>query len=359
MSLLFEVQSAINNYDVYLFSQDAQIRKSASSTKVCVFDSKVGSALPLSDYDVVIPVEAEERNKTLTEVGRIIIELQKNGVSRRDHMDVFGGGILQDVGTLAASLFLRGIDWNYFPTTLLSMVDSCIGGKSSINHQGYKNIIGNFYPPNSVFIYPAFSKSLDRDKILEGAFEAVKILIASGKTQKSQIAGIVDVVSLSSLVTINQMIEASLLAKKYFIEVDEFDQGPRLKLNFGHTFGHAIEAASEYRVPHGVAVGIGMLIAFRLAPILRPNLNLTNQQTELVEYIKELMSYWTKKDLIENWFDPKVALEAFERDKKHSSTKYRLILPNEKRQLQVFEVAKNSKSKSQILDAFSNIGELL
>ena len=359
MSLLFEIQSSMKNYGVHLFPHDTPIRKSASPTKVCVFDSKVGSAIPLSNYDVVIPVEAEERNKTLTEVGRIIIEMQQNAVNRTDNVDVFGGGILQDLGTLSASLFLRGIEWTYFPTTFLSMVDSCIGGKSSINHQGYKNIIGNFFPPNAVFIYPAFCKSLDQDKILEGTFEAVKILIASGKTQKSDITRIIDTNNPSSPSAIGQIIEASLLAKKYFIEADEFDQGPRLKLNFGHTFGHAIEAGSNYRVPHGIAVGIGMLMAFQLTQKLRSSLGLTAQQNELVEFLKQLMNSWQNKDSITDWLDTRTALEAFERDKKHLSTKYRLILPNQMHQLEVCEIPKNDETRSQICWAFSNVGELL
>lgn len=359
MSLLFEVQSSIKNYGVHLFPHDTQIQKSARTTRVCIFDSKVRTAIPLSDYDVVIPVEAEEKNKTLTEVGRIIVELQKNAINRTDKVDVIGGGILQDVGTLSASLFLRGIEWNYFPTTFLSMVDSCIGGKSSINHQGYKNIIGNFFPPNAVFIYPAFCETLDQDKILEGTFEAVKILFASGKITKRAIATIINKDNLSSPLVISQIIKASLFAKKYFIEVDEFDQGPRLKLNFGHTFGHAIEASSEYRIPHGIAVGLGMLMAFQLVIELTPNYKATFRQLELIKYLKELMNSWPKKDLIGNWLDARTALEAFDRDKKHLSTKYRLILPNETNQLEVSEIQKNNETKSQLLDAFLNIGKHL
>lgn len=359
MLSLFNIQCSTGSYEVSLAAPQSKIQKSSHGTRVCIVDEFVMSLFPLESYEIVIPVKALETNKTLDEVGRVIIELKTNSVTRDDTVDVIGGGILQDIGTLATSIYMRGLKWNYFPTTLLGMVDSCIGGKSSINHGGYKNIIGNYHPPCSVFIYPSFCDTLDESKILEGVFEAVKICVAFGQPNLDKVYELVKCKNDTLFTDFDALIELSLSSKKHFIEIDEFDKGPRLLLNFGHTFGHAIEAATKYFVPHGVAVGVGMLMAFDMVSRGGGDSTFNSNHSGLVNYIKNLLTAWPQKNSIETWLDPHVALRAFENDKKHSKNNFTLILPNPDGRLERVSIKRDEKSKAMIFNAFEKIGSII
>ena len=215
--------------------------------------------------DRLIVVEAVEGNKTMGGGERIIEALRDMGIGRGDHVVAVGGGIVQDVSTLATSLYMRGIPWTYVPTTLLGMTDSCIGGKSSLNVGPYKNLAGNFHPPTDIVVDPEFTRTLSPEDLVGGMCEAMKISFCRGpaafdrylELQQPAREGDVDA-------------QAALLAhvlgcKKWFIEVDEFDKKERRQLNFGHTFAHALEAATSFRVSHGAAVGIGVVAADHLA----------------------------------------------------------------------------------------------
>jgi len=359
MSLLFEVKSFHGDYGVQLFSPTYTFKKSAPSTRICIVDRNVCETIEGADYELIIPINASENCKTLDEVGRVIIEMKSNWVTRTDAVDVIGGGILQDIGTLATSIYMRGIKWNYFPTTLLGMVDSCIGGKSSINHGGYKNIIGNFYPPTSVFIHPRFCETLDEPKILEGLFEALKICIASGDPHLTKMLGLINNKCNVSSLNIPEIIRISLSAKKRFIEIDEFDQGPRLLLNFGHTFGHALEASTNFRIPHGIAVGIGMLMAFDAVPRLGIQAGEPLNQIHTASLIKKLLDTWPHKHAIVDWIDPNSAFKAFENDKKHTKESYNLILSKEQNGLAKVTVKRSKENRSAILNVFENVGSLI
>jgi 3-dehydroquinate synthase len=218
--------------------------------------------------DRVIVVEAVEANKTLGEGERIIEALRDMGIGRGESVVALGGGIVQDVSTLAVSLYMRGIPWTYVPTTLLGMADSCIGGKSSINVGPYKNLAGNFHPPTEIVVDPDFIRTLTPEDRVGGMCEAMKISFCRGP---EAFARYVELQSQADCD--NPEAEAALLAhvlgcKKWFIEVDEFDKKERRQLNFGHTFAHALEAATYFQVSHGAAVGIGVVAADRLAVAL-------------------------------------------------------------------------------------------
>lgn len=359
MLSLFNIQCSTGSYDVSLAAPKSKVQKPSYGTRVCIIDKVVMPAVSLEHYEIVIPIKALETNKTLDEVGRVIVEMKTNLVTREDTVDVIGGGILQDIGTLSTSIYMRGLKWNYFPTTLLGMVDSCIGGKSSINHGGYKNIIGNYHPPSSVFIYPSFCDTLDESKILEGIFEAVKICIAFGQPNLDKVCDMTQYKNDKLFSDLTGLIELSLSAKKHFIEIDEFDKGPRLLLNFGHTFGHAIEAATNYRVPHGIAVGVGMLMAFDIVSKVVVNSTANANNFALVDYIKNLLNVWPQKNCIEAWLDPHVAFKAFENDKKHSNKNFNIILPTSDNRLEMVSIKRDEKNKATIFSTFDQIGSII
>ncbi len=171
-----------------------------------------------------------------------------------------------------ASVYMRGLQWAYIPTTLLAMCDSCIGGKSSINVGPYKNLVGTFHPPAAIMIDPGLVSTLSLEQTVSGLVEACKICYCRGTAAFQEYLDLKPSPSMTEG-QIEQAVLLSLSSKKWFIEIDEFDRAQRLLLNFGHTFGHAIEGASHFRISHGIAVGVGMLCAIRLGELDGENLS--------------------------------------------------------------------------------------
>ena len=215
--------------------------------------------------DRLIVVEAVEGNKTLGQGERIIEALRDLGVGRADRVVALGGGIVQDVSTLATSLYMRGIPWTYVPTTLLGMADSCIGGKSSINVGPYKNLAGNFHPPVEIVIDPEFIRTLSSEDRIGGMCEAMKISFCRGPEAFDRYLQLQIAAESGGAAAEAELLAHVLGCKQWFIEVDEFDQKERRQLNFGHTFAHALEAATSFKVSHGAAVGVGVVAADHLA----------------------------------------------------------------------------------------------
>lgn len=205
-------------------------------------------------------VKANEYNKSLDKC-RVIIEiLVDRQVRRKEQLVAMGGGIIQDVTAFSASIIYRGIDWAFFPTTLLAQADSCIGSKTSINLGDKKNLMGNFYPPVNVFIDATFLESLSVDDIKSGIGEILHYyLCAANPLFGELIRDYAMIINDRSLLM--KYIRESLKIKKSVIENDEFDRGERNKFNYGHTFGHAIESVTDYAIKHGQAVTVGMDLA--------------------------------------------------------------------------------------------------
>ena len=212
----------------------------------------------------VHPVEALEDNKSLEVVPGLVRRLSESGI-RRDHLLLaIGGGIIQDMTCFIASMLFRGIDWAFLPTTLLSQADSCIGSKSSINAAGVKNLVGNFYPPRMISLAAEFLATLDDRDVRSGVGEMIKVHAIDGPASFDRLAASYDRILAEPDVML-EFIRDSLLIKQGLIEIDEFDRGPRNVMNYGHSFGHAIEAATEFAVPHGIAVTMGSDMANHVA----------------------------------------------------------------------------------------------
>ena len=269
-----------------------------------------------------IAIKINEKNKSLSMAEQIIEKMVIAKCNKDTHLIAIGGGAIQDLATFVASLYMRGIKWSYVPTTLMSMLDSCIGGKSSINVGNYKNIVGNIYPPEHIYITSKFTNTLSKVEIASGLAEAGKICFAKSEDTFNEFLFLFRSKVESDLIY-EKLAEVSLGAKKWFIEVDEFDKKERRLLNFGHTFGHALEAASAFKVPHGIAILIGMKTA----------LNFANSQTaNLAKFVFEtfdpVRSEIGKVSLNKNLFE-----RAISSDKKHNSAQMFFILPDEGGQL--------------------------
>ncbi len=214
----------------------------------------------LSDARSVLELDATETAKSLDQLTGYVEHLVAHGF-RRDHLLVaVGGGIIQDIVAFIAATLMRGVDWVFYPTTLLAQADSCIGSKSSINVGQVKNLMGCFYPPLDIQISVDLLATLDAVDRRSGIGEILKVHIIDGPESFTWASDHYQDL-LSDDEVLREGIVRALSVKKRFIEVDEFDTGLRSIFNYGHTFGHAIEAATDFEVPHGIAVSIGMALA--------------------------------------------------------------------------------------------------
>jgi 3-dehydroquinate synthase len=203
--------------------------------------------------------DAIENNKTIESVLKIIDLLFLINFNKKNKLLVIGGGITQDVGGFVSAIYKRGIKWTLVPTTILSMTDSCIGGKVGVNRVS-KNMLGLFCAPNKVIISDYFIHSLKNEDIISGIGEALKLSLIGGETSYQYFK---DNYNENTIDYIN-LIKMSTSVKKLIIELDELETNERRVLNYGHTFGHALESVSNYFIPHGIAVIFGMYIINKL-----------------------------------------------------------------------------------------------
>lgn len=195
-----------------------------------------------------------EENKNFETYKTVLSALTENGFTRTDCVVAVGGGVVGDLAGFAASSYMRGIDFYNIPTTVLSQIDSSIGGKTAIDFYGYKNIIGAFHQPKKVIIDADVTKTLTKRQIVSGLAEAVKMAATSDK----ELFSIFENGDYEE--HFDEIIEKSLMIKKAVVEEDVDEKGLRKVLNFGHTVGHAIESnAGLGRFYHGECVALGML----------------------------------------------------------------------------------------------------
>jgi 3-dehydroquinate synthase len=206
-------------------------------------------------------LSADEKNKNIDAAIRLGRTLADYSCRRNTELISVGGGITQDITGFTASIFHRGLNWTYVPTTLLAQADSCIGAKTSLNLENSKNILGTFYAPKEVYISAKFLETLSPIERASGFGEIIKLLITKTRTPE-ELNALADRLERDSL---PKLVYDTLLIKKDYIEEDEFDVGQRRLLNYGHCFGHALEAVSGFAIPHGLAVVAGMIVATEVA----------------------------------------------------------------------------------------------
>lgn len=205
----------------------------------------------------ILQVDASSWTKSLEGVTSLSRWLIESGADKGALVVGIGGGVIQDLVSFTAHVYKRGITWGFFPTTLLSQADSCIGAKSGINVLPFKNQLGAFHAPAFVNIDSALLMTLPHQELVSGLGEILKLSLISNHSffdhfEKVTSSGKVKNELLADL------IRRSLIAKKAIIEEDEREEGPRKILNYGHSFGHAYEALLGHSVPHGVAVAWGI-----------------------------------------------------------------------------------------------------
>lgn len=261
-----EIYSNIHPYSV-IFEDDLSFIKLLLDDPLAVFviDKNVHqqyrSVFQTCDESRFLLIDPIEPNKNIEGVFEVYRFLVSKESKKNTHLVSIGGGIIQDISGFAASTLYRGIKWSFVPTTLLAQADSCVGSKTSLNFDQYKNILGSFYPPHFVHICSQFLGSLSINELNSGQGEIIKFMLLDD-TKTIDFDFIQKTISDAHVSgDYNVAIQQSLGVKQSYIRQDEFDTGKRNLFNYGHCFGHALEYTSKYRIPHGIAVIYGMIFA--------------------------------------------------------------------------------------------------
>ena len=350
------IKSNIRNYKV-LFQENFDFIKKLANQENIIFiiDENVWNIYRnkiFKDIDekIVIIQKSMENLKTLDTVSDLYRKIMKYSPRKNLTLVSIGGGIIQDITGFIASSLYRGINWIFIPTTLLAQVDSCIGAKTSLNFDHYKNLIGTFYPPKEIYIYPEFLKTLSEEDFYSGLGEVAKLCILDGiESVKFLIENIKELKEFNDNY-LNKFIEKALKIKKAYIETDEFDTGKRNMLNYGHCIGHGIESAVDFKIPHGQAVVIGMIIANKEAL----NRKLLSKKQE--EYIYEnLLIPILKVDLSNIKIEAEKVIKAMRQDKKNLGKGLALVMINDDcKPLKITDLAED-RAYEIIKDSLDNI----
>ena len=252
-----------------ILAKDGRVKRHVIVTDAHVdalHGKRVQEALEKADLRIDrIAVPAGEATKGMGSVLEVAGKLTDLGANRSSSLIALGGGVVGDLAGFVASIYMRGIPVIQVPTTLLAQVDSSVGGKTGVDTEAGKNLLGSFHQPAGVFIDCAFLGTLSEEQLRSGLAEVIKYGVIEDPVLLDEIEAAAGAGRLRDPAFLARIVEASCRIKKGFVELDERDRGVRRMLNFGHTVGHAVEAASGYVLSHGEAVAIGMAAAARIS----------------------------------------------------------------------------------------------
>ena len=285
------------------------------ATVLNLYRERLAPILDATHHVIIAPTEEQ---KSYQGVESFIGHLIESGFRKNNRLIAIGGGITQDVTAFTASMMFRGVDWIFYPTTLLAQCDSCIGSKTSINFGKYKNQLGGFYPPKEIVIDLHFLETLSSLDFRSGMGEMLHYYLVSGEEDFERMSREYDL-AFTDKAVLRELVFHSLDFKRSYVERDEFDQGPRNVFNYGHSFGHALETLTHYAVPHGIAVSIGM--------------DMANFLSVKLGYITPALRARMRPVLRKNWGDTRLAdvaledfINALKKDKKAVGAEIRVIL---------------------------------
>ncbi len=261
-----------------------------------------------------------EQEKKLKTVHKIIDRLMEAGFGRDSTLIALGGGVVGDITGFTASIFMRGINFIQIPTTLLAQVDASVGGKTAVNHKSGKNLIGSFYQPQCVICDSIFLATLEATEISAGLAETIKYGLIFDSEFFQWLQKNMQQILSNDRAAVDYVIQRSCAIKAEIVAQDEKEQSVRALLNFGHTFGHAIEKLTGYgNWTHGDAVAVGMVLAARLSE------NMSLITPEDVQNIEEILTAANLPISLPN-IDPAELLAAMQSDKKVKDRNIQLVL---------------------------------
>ncbi len=278
-----------------------------------VYTSLVRAGFSVQTY--VLP--PGESTKNMNTVQQVWMEMARVGIDRSSILIALGGGVVSDIGGFAAATYMRGIPWMVIPTTLLAMADASLGGKTGVDLPMGKNIVGAFHSPFLVWVDPITLETLAADEFRAGLAEVVKSAVIGDPALYHLCAQGWDTVRAS----LRECVCRSMGVKIKVIQDDPYEKGRRAVLNLGHTVAHAIELLSQFRIPHGFAVAMGMVAEAKLAE----RLNLTN--ADFVRELASTLQYLGMEVQIPKSMQPDSLIEAMRMDKKKRGDEIRFALP--------------------------------
>lgn len=305
-----DIDNELKNY--LLRHKDKKIAVISDEYVYCIYRNRLNNILRDFNY-YVFNFPQGETSKSLDTYKEALKFLSDNDFTRSDIILSFGGGITGDLSGFIAATYLRGINFISVPTTLLSMIDSSVGGKNGINFNGLKNQVGTFYFPEYVHIDYSFLKTLDKRNINNGLSEMFKYSVLKDRDLFNKLTKGIENVDFE------YVIKRSLEIKLDFVRNDERDKGLRQYLNLGHTIAHGIEGLSNYSINHGEAVGIGLIYmsyaSYKMGIAKEP-------------FYKELIKEFKKYNLPTGYkFNTDEILEIIKHDKKIKGDLINIIIP--------------------------------
>lgn len=346
-NLSVNIKSNEKSYPIFIEDEDKALLKEKILSFVegrnflVIISEKVeklyGKTLKFPKENVFI-LKDGEKEKNFNNYKKITERALKMKLTRKDAFIAIGGGVVGDLTGFAASTYMRGIDFIQVPTTLLACVDSSVGGKTAIDTDYGKNLVGTFYQPKAVFINPNFLKTLDERQFKTGLGEVVKYSFIEKSCKCEEDLNLTNFLSEKAEMIVNRnervlskLIEICVKLKISVVEKDEKEGGLRRILNFGHTYGHAIEKITKYKkYTHGEAIVEGMKFAFNLA--VKRNLIDKNYKFLAEDVIKK----FNFVDIPE--FDMEKMIELMQMDKKATFDKIVFILPTDYSTVEAFEL---------------------
>lgn len=346
-NLSVNIKSEEKNYPIFIEDEDILLLKEKILSYVegkkylVVISQKVeklyGKTLGFSKENVYV-LKDGEKEKNFNNYKKITERALQMKLTRKDAIIAIGGGVVGDLAGFVSSTYMRGIDFIQVPTTLLACVDSSVGGKVAIDTDYGKNLVGAFYQPKAVFINPNFLKTLDDRQFKTGLGEVVKYSFIEKSCKCDEDLNLTNFLSENVEKIINRderilskLIEICVKLKISVVEKDEKESGLRRILNFGHTYGHAIEKITKYKkFTHGEAIVAGMKYAFNLA--IKRNLIDKNYKFFAEDVIKKFNFVEIPE------FDREKMIELMQLDKKACNEKIVFILPTDYSTVEAFEL---------------------
>lgn len=344
--LCVKIKETDKSYPIYIDSSEIseltrKLEKYISGRKVFVVISEkvnklYGKILNIPAVETFV-LKDGEKEKNFKNYKKITERMLKNQLSRKDILLAVGGGVVGDMAGFAASTYMRGIDFIQIPTTLLACVDSSVGGKTGIDTDYGKNLVGAFYQPKAVFININFLKTLDTKQFKTGLGEVVKYSFIEKSCKPEFEINLFNFLSENfekinnkDIRTLERLVEYCVTLKIAVVEQDEKEGSLRKILNFGHTYGHAIEKITNYKkYTHGEAVVEGMRFAFKLA--VEKGLIEKNYKFLADDVINKFKFTPVKK------FNMKKITEIMKSDKKASNGKITFVLPTDYQEVKTFD----------------------
>ena len=328
-----------NNYSIFIGNNainilPQKIKSTCPRTKkiALIVDSKVPKKLinkikkQLKKYELLfLSFSANEKNKSFKKINFYLNKILSKNLNRSDLIIGIGGGITGDVAGFVASIFKRGINFINIPTTLLAQVDSAVGGKTGVNSNHGKNLIGSFYQPKLVISDTSFLDSLSKKEMICGYAEILKHSIIKDRKFFNWLKKNSNKILLKKTKQLTYAIKKSCEIKIYFVNKDINEKNLRMILNFGHTFAHAIEVKNNYsnKITHGEAVLSGIILASKLSSIKKVCVSQTVEEIKRI-YKENNLNYTYKKYLKSN--EIKKLIPYLKNDKKNNDEKINFIL---------------------------------